>query len=144
MYLKDLGAEEGIGLLRHVMEENARVRDVTMRLKAGENPRLLGPALTASHASLRANYETRMSGGAQATVQAAISAGALGARLTGGPFADWVVILVETSAVAAVRSAVQTATDELGVRVDLVEVVPTPAAKGHKFSPRDPDTDFHP
>jgi len=96
---------------RHVITENARVLSAVEILRApGPAARLrrLGPLLSASHASLRDDFEVSVPhlDVAQATAE---SAGALGARLMGGGFGGSVLALVPAAAEAAVASALRAA-----------------------------------
>ena len=73
-------------------------------LRAGDQA-AIGELLTASHRSL--SYRFRMSWPqADAAVEAAIDAGATGARMTGGGFGGSVVALVPADRDAQVRDAV--------------------------------------
>jgi galactokinase len=93
---------------RHVVTENARVLDVVALLRSGADPREIGPALTASHASLRDDFEVTVPE-VDVAVDALLTAGAHGARITGGGFGGCVIALVEADdaddAVAAVETA---------------------------------------
>lgn len=80
-------------VVRHVVTENRRVEDVIARLDAGD-PRAIGPLLTAGHASLRDDFRVSCAELDRA-VDAAVAAGALGARMTGGGFGGSAVVLVE-------------------------------------------------
>jgi galactokinase len=75
----------------HVITEIQRVRDVVALLEAG-HPADIGAFLTASHESLRDDFEVSCAE-LDVTVDAAVSAGALGARMTGGGFGGCVVAL---------------------------------------------------
>lgn len=77
---------------RHVVTENQRVRDAVAALRAGDMA-ALGAAMIASHQSQRDDYEVSVPE-VDALVEAAIEAGAIGARLTGGGFGGSVVALV--------------------------------------------------
>ncbi len=68
----------------HVIEENQRVREAVLALRADDLPRL-GELLDASHRSLRDNYEVSTPA-VEAAVGRLLSAGASGARLVGGGF----------------------------------------------------------
>ncbi len=92
---------------RHVVTENARVLETVGLLRAGEAARI-GPLLTASHASLRYDFEISWPQ-ADATVEAAIGSGALGARMTGGGFGGSVIALVEAPRGGDVRASVEDA-----------------------------------
>jgi galactokinase len=89
---------------RHVIAEYHRVLEATALLRAGELGRL-GGLLTSSHMSLRQQFEVSWPQ-ADAAVEAAVDAGALGARMTGGGFGGSVVALVPGDRVAQVRRAV--------------------------------------
>jgi galactokinase len=85
---------------RHVVSENRRVLDTAELLRAGQLGRV-GALLTASHASLRDDFEVSWPE-ADAAVQAAIEAGALGARMTGGGFGGSVIALAPAGGAAGV------------------------------------------
>jgi galactokinase len=80
---------------RHVVTENARVLAAVELLRAGDLDRL-GPLLAASHASLRDDYEVS-SPELDTAVEAAVAAGAVGARMTGAGFGGSAIALVETA-----------------------------------------------
>ena len=88
---------------RHVVTENARVLETVALLRAGDAGRC-GPLLTASHASLRDDFEVSWPQ-ADVAVEAAVAGGALGARMTGGGFGGSVIALVEDGASTGVRAA---------------------------------------
>jgi galactokinase len=92
---------------RHVVTENARVLETVGLLRAGEAARI-GPLLTASHASLRDDFEVSWPQ-ADATVEAAVANGALGARMTGGGFGGSVIALAEAERSADVRAGISAA-----------------------------------
>ena len=98
--------------VRHVLTENQRVLDTVALLRQGR-VREIGPLLTASHVSLRDDYEVTVAE-LDVAVDAALGAGALGARMTGGGFGGSVIALVEDTAVAAVADAVTSAFAEHG------------------------------
>ena len=93
---------------RHVVTENARVEEVTNLLRTGADPRRIGPALTASHVSLRDDFEITVPE-VDAAVDSLLEAGAHGARITGGGFGGCVIALVEDTAVDASVRAVESA-----------------------------------
>jgi galactokinase len=104
----DDGTDEGAVLLRrarHVVTEDARVAEVVALLRGGADPREVGPVLTAGHASLRDDFEVSVPE-LDAVVEAALAAGAYGARMVGGGFGGSAVALVDAAAVDAVGSAV--------------------------------------
>ncbi|MBM7091678.1 galactokinase [Streptomyces sp. S12] len=106
--LARLGDEEEIRrLVRHVVTENARVRRVVDLLEAGD-PRAIGPVLVEGHASLRDDFRVSCPE-LDLTVETALAAGALGARMTGGGFGGSAVVLAEEADVPAVTAAVREA-----------------------------------
>ena len=88
---------------RHVLTENRRVLEVARLLGAGQLARV-GPVLTASHASLRDDFEVSWPE-ADAAVDTALAAGALGARMMGGGFGGSVIALVPGEYAAAITAA---------------------------------------
>jgi len=101
--------------VRHVVTENARVLEVVAVLRAHENLSAIGPALTASHASMRDDFEITVPE-IDTVVTAALGAGAHGARMTGGGFGGCVLALVDTAAVEPVVRAVEAAYDAAAFR----------------------------
>ena len=77
---------------RHVLSENARVREATEALEQGRMT-TLGELLTASHASLRNDFEVTIPE-LDLAVEAALAVGAHGARMIGGGFGGSVLALV--------------------------------------------------
>jgi galactokinase len=90
--------------VRHVVTENRRVLDTVELLRAGR-PREIGPLLTASHASMRDDFQITVPE-TDTAVEVALAAGAYGARMTGGGFGGCVLALVPLDAAAAVERAV--------------------------------------
>jgi galactokinase len=97
---------------RHVLTENERVHAAVALLDEGR-PDRIGPLLTASHASLRDDYEVTVPE-LDVAVEAALASGALGARMTGGGFGGCVIALVRADEVEAVERAVAKMFAELG------------------------------
>jgi galactokinase len=93
--------------VRHVVTENARVLD-TVRLLRTDAITEIGPLLTASHISLRDDYEVTIPE-LDVAVEAALSAGALGARMTGGGFGGCVIALVASHRAESCATAVREA-----------------------------------
>ncbi len=91
----------------HVVSEIARVSEVAEILDAGR-PGDIGAFLTASHESLRDDFEVSCDE-LDVAVDAAVAAGALGARMTGGGFGGCAVVLARVSDVEAVETRVQAA-----------------------------------
>jgi galactokinase len=91
-------------LAGHVIAENGRVLRAAGLLRAGDQA-AIGELLTASHRSLRDEF--RMSWPqADEAVEAAVDAGAAGARMTGGGFGGSVVALLSTERAGLVRTAI--------------------------------------
>ena len=96
----DDGTAEGDVLLRrarHIVTENARVLEVVATLRGDADPRAIGPILTAGHASLRDDFEISIPL-LDACVEAALEAGAHGARMVGGGFGGSAIALVDADA----------------------------------------------
>jgi galactokinase len=98
---------------RHVVTENARVLEVVSALREGGDPGVVGPLLTASHASLRDDFQVTVPQ-LDVAVEVALAAGAYGARMTGGGFGGCVIALVEAVARPVVEAAVEEAFAEHG------------------------------
>jgi len=90
---------------RHVLTETARVRAAVSALNRGAWQQL-GAIFTASHESLRDDFEVSCPE-LDVAVEAAIEAGALGARMTGGGFGGSAIALVPADLVTAVRERVE-------------------------------------
>jgi galactokinase len=106
---------------RHVVSENRRVLDTVELLRAGQLGRV-GPLLTASHASLRDDFAVSWAE-ADAAVEAAIGAGALGARMTGGGFGGSVITLAPGDSAAGVAGAVADTFARRGWRAPVITPV---------------------
>jgi galactokinase len=89
---------------RHVITENHRVLQVADLLRAGRTDKI-GALLTASHSSLRDDFEVSWSE-ADVAVESALGAGALGARMTGGGFGGSVIALVPADRAATLTDVV--------------------------------------
>lgn len=90
--------------VRHVVTEIRRVEEAVALMRAGRL-REVGPLFTASHASLRDDFEITVPE-LDVAVDTALAAGALGARMTGGGFGGCIIALVETSAIASTLTAI--------------------------------------
>ena len=90
--------------VRHVVTEDRRVEQ-TVRTLRTDGPAALGPLLAASHASMRDDFEISVPE-LDTAVDAAIAAGAVGARMTGGGFGGAAIALVARDRVADVEDAV--------------------------------------
>ena len=115
-YLTDLGDTDRLTdpvlrrRARHVVTDNQRVLEVValLRAPAGASAgtyRDIGRLLAQAHASLRDDFEVSWPE-ADATVEAALAAGASGARMIGGGFGGSVLALVPAAAGGPVRDAV--------------------------------------
>ncbi|MGK8500912.1 galactokinase [Nocardia asiatica] len=91
---------------RHVVTENARVLVVAEKLREGVDPREIGPLLTAGHVSLRDDFEVSTPA-LDAAVDAALAAGAHGARMVGGGFGGSVLALVDRDRTPTVVNSVR-------------------------------------
>ena len=108
------GTAEGEVLLRrarHIVTENARVLEVVARLRGDADPRTIGPILTAGHASLRDDFEISVPL-LDAIVEAALEAGAHGARMVGGGFGGSAIALVDDASLARVVDAITARFDQ--------------------------------
>ncbi|MFJ2552332.1 galactokinase [Microbacterium sp. NPDC087591] len=113
--------------VRHIVTENQRVLD-TVRVLRAQGARAIGELLVASHASMRDDFEISVPE-LDTAVEAALAAGAIGARMTGGGFGGAAIALIEQSAVDAVSTAVDTAFAEAGFGAPhLFTVVPSAGA----------------
>ncbi|MRJ75057.1 galactokinase [Aeromicrobium sp. SMF47] len=90
---------------RHVLTETARVRGAVTAVSRRAWAQL-GTILTASHASLRDDFEVSCPE-LDVAVEAALEAGALGARMTGGGFGGSAIALVAPEKVQALRDRVE-------------------------------------
>ena len=108
---------------RHVLTENARVAEVASRLRAQVQ---VGELLTASHVSLRDDYEVSCPE-LDLAVGTALSSGASGARLTGAGFGGCAISLGASAGELA--GPLSKAFAEAGFgRPDVFEVTPSDAA----------------
>ena len=91
---------------RHIVTENARVLEIVRVLRGAADPRSIGPVLSEGHASLRDDFEISTPE-LDACVDAALAAGAHGARMVGGGFGGSAVVLVDRDRAGAVAEAVR-------------------------------------
>ncbi len=84
--------DETFRRVRHVVTENGRVAETAVVVRT-QGPGAIGPLLTASHASMRDDFEISVPE-IDLAVETAVAAGALGARLTGGGFGGAAIALV--------------------------------------------------
>lgn len=92
---------------RHVVTETERVGQVVGLLREGDVA-AIGPLMSASHASLRDDFEVTVPA-LDLAAEVLVEAGALGARMTGGGFGGCVIALVPSERVGAAASAVENA-----------------------------------
>ncbi len=111
---------------RHVLTEDRRVGEVVDALDSGDLASV-GPLLTASHASLRDDYEVSCDE-LDLAVETALAAGAVGARMTGGGFGGSAIALVPTDRVALVEQAVARAFVDRGWELPAVLEAPASGA----------------
>ncbi|QFG68537.1 galactokinase [Ornithinimicrobium pratense] len=103
-----LGAvPDGLPRVRHVVSENQRVIDLLAALDARDTAQV-GALMTASHVSLREDYEVSCRE-LDVAVGAALAAGAAGARMTGGGFGGSAIALVRGTELNRVAGAVHAA-----------------------------------
>jgi galactokinase len=92
--------------VQHIVTENHRVEATVGLLRSG-NVDEVGALLTASHLSLRDQFEVSWPE-ANVAVEAAIRAGARGGRMVGGGFGGSAIALVPENMLMAVREEVRT------------------------------------
>ncbi|WP_456284244.1 galactokinase [Microbacterium sp. JZ101] len=100
--------------VRHIVTENQRVLDTVATLRSA-GPRAIGDLLVASHASMRDDFEISVPE-LDTAVEAALAAGAIGARMTGGGFGGAAIALVDADRVDVVAEAARAAFAERGFR----------------------------
>ncbi|MFT4295224.1 MAG: galactokinase [Micropruina sp.] len=105
--LAGLSDERLVRRARHVITENDRVLQACAALRRDDFA-ALGELMTASHASMRGDYEITEES-VDLTVQTALDAGATGARMTGGGFGGCVLVLAPVESLGAITAAVTTA-----------------------------------
>jgi galactokinase len=96
---------------RHVVADDQRVLEVVELLRSSADVGAygeIGRLLTQAHASLRDDFEVSWPE-ADAAVEAALAAGAAGARMIGGGFGGSVLALVPSASLDAVRDAITAA-----------------------------------
>jgi galactokinase len=123
--LSRLDDDETRARVRHIVTENARVVDTVAALRAGDWP-AVGELMVASHVSLRDDFEITVPE-VDTAVEAALAAGAYGARMTGGGFGGSVIALVPEARLGPVGDAARAAFADRGWRSPVVFVV-TPSA----------------
>ena len=117
--------------VRHVVTENERVLE-TVRVLRESGPRAIGELLLTSHASMRDDFEISVPE-LDTAVEAAMSGGAIGARMTGGGFGGAAIALVARDTLTAVTDAVTAAFSTSGFRAPRIFTV-QPSAGAHRDS----------
>ncbi|MEV7767902.1 galactokinase [Microbacterium sp. NPDC086615] len=114
--------------VRHIVTENQRVLDTVAALDA-EGPTAIGDLLTASHASMRDDFEISVPE-LDLAVETTLAAGALGARMTGGGFGGAAIALIPTGLIAAATEEVLAAFAASGFRApNVFTVTPSEGAR---------------
>jgi galactokinase len=114
--------------VRHVVTENDRVL-ATVETLAAAGPAAIGDLLLASHASMRDDFEISVPE-IDTAVEAAMNAGAVGARLTGGGFGGSAIALVPHDQIESVSEAVRTACSARGFAIpEILTVNPSQGAR---------------
>ncbi|UQU65563.1 galactokinase [Couchioplanes caeruleus] len=114
--------------VRHIVTENQRVLDTVDLLRSGRI-REIGPLMTASHASMRDDFEITVAE-VDVAVEAALAAGAYGARMTGGGFGGCVLALIDEDRADATAVAVERAYAVRGFTAPTTwSAVPGPGAR---------------
>lgn len=129
--LAELADEETFRRARHVVTEDARVLDTVGALRSS-GPTSIGSLLSASHASMRDDFEITTPA-LDLAVSASVSAGALGARMTGGGFGGAAIALVPAQADTAVRASVEAAFAGAGFAPPAISTVVPSAGAGRDF-----------
>ena len=116
---------------RHVVSDNQRVLEVVALLRApsGDTYGEIGRLLAQAHVSLRDDFEVSWPE-ADAAVEAALAAGAAGARMIGGGFGGSVLALVPAASGGPVRDAVTGAFARRGwTAPEYLDAVPADSAR---------------
>ncbi len=98
--------------VQHVFSEITRVEEAVGQLEAGDFE-ALGVTMTASHVSLRDDYQVSCVE-LDVVVESALQHGALGARMTGGGFGGSAIVLVPVNDLEDVAHSVEAAYDARG------------------------------
>ncbi|MGJ9404107.1 galactokinase [Arthrobacter sp. KK5.5] len=121
--------------VRHIVTENERVLETVRLLESATDdagtvgPAAIGDLLTASHASMRDDFEISCVE-LDLAVDTALEAGALGARMTGGGFGGSAIALVGAADAESVADRIRSAFSEAGYATpDIFTVAPGPGAR---------------
>ncbi|WP_062070920.1 galactokinase [Demequina sediminicola] len=119
---------ETLRRVRHVVTENERVLATVETLRK-DGPRALGDLLNASQVSMRDDFEITVRE-IDLACDAAVAAGAIGARMTGGGLGGSAIALVPLSEAEAIAEAVRAVLAEHGLREPTIfPVVPSQGAR---------------
>lgn len=130
------GLERGLEVLdaetlrrvRHIVTENERVLQ-TVDTLAAHGPRAIGNLLNESQASMRDDFEITVPE-IDLACDTAVSAGAIGARMTGGGFGGSSIALVPLEQADAIADAVRDALARAGMREPTIfTVTPSQGAR---------------
>jgi galactokinase len=102
----------------------------SVRTLRADGPRAIGALLTASHSSMRDDFEISVPE-LDTAVDEALAAGALGARMTGGGFGGAAIALVPGERVAHVQAALAAAFEASGLLTPHLFTV-TPSDGAHR------------
>ena len=103
---------------RHVTTENARVLDASAALAAGELAQF-GRLMTASHNSLRDDFEVSCDELDCLVAIANDTEGVLGSRMTGAGFGGCTVTLIHMDAIGTLRANLRSYTDRFGLNPEM-------------------------
>lgn len=106
--------EESYRRARHVVTENERVQRTVLMLRddaLAKEPAAVGALLTASHASMRDDFEITTPA-LDLAVETALEEGAFGARMTGGGFGGAIIALVSAARAGQVGEAIAAAFEQ--------------------------------
>ncbi len=113
---------------RHVVTEDQRVLD-TVEALGTDGPAAVGELMTASHRSMRDDFEISTPE-LDLAVEASLNSGAIGARMTGGGFGGSAIALAPVRLIPVLRAAVSGAFGERGyVRPEVFAVRPSQGAR---------------
>jgi galactokinase len=113
--------DEAYRRARHVVTEDQRVLDAVEALRTG-GPSALGDLLSASHRSMRDDFEISTPE-LDLAVEVSVNRGAIGARMTGGGFGGSAIALVPVAMIPQVRLAIGRAFSEHGYAMPEIFVV---------------------
>ena len=129
--LSDLVDGTLISRVRHVVSEIGRVEQAAELLDRGAAGAELGELMTASHVSLRDDYEVS-SPELDSAVDAALRAGAYGARMTGGGFGGSAIAMVPVARFDAVTEEIATSAKRSGLP-EPTFLTAEPSGPAHRF-----------